>query len=142
MPWQEMSPMTLRMQFLVDWHTGFWSMTELCADYRISRKTGYKWVGRYAATHPLEDASRRPRTSPAATAPQLVEALVALRQRHPRWGARKLLAVLKRTRPKAPWPSRSTGLRAVETAGPGATAPTASGVGDPDLRARAGHGGQ
>jgi putative transposase len=37
-----------------------------------------------------------------------VDALVAARRRHPRWGARKLLAVLRRTQPQAEWPSRST----------------------------------
>ena len=34
--------------------------------------------------------------------------LVALRQRHPRWGATKLLAVAARHAPAADWPSRST----------------------------------
>ena len=42
MPWQELSPMDLRMQFVTEWHAGDWTMTELCAEYRISRKTGYK----------------------------------------------------------------------------------------------------
>jgi hypothetical protein len=47
MPWQERAPMDLRMHFVTEWQSGCWTMTELCADYRISRKTGYKWVGRY-----------------------------------------------------------------------------------------------
>jgi putative transposase len=110
MPWQECSPVDLRLRFVIDWQTGFWPMTELCADYRISRKTGYKWIARHddEGVGGLEDRSRRPHGSPIATDPELVEALVTTRRRHPRWGARKLLAVLRRARPDADWPSRST----------------------------------
>ena len=31
MPWQERSPMDLRMQFVTDWQTGCYTMSELCA---------------------------------------------------------------------------------------------------------------
>ena len=83
MPWQELSPVNLRMHFVTDWQTGCWTMTELCADYHISRKTGYKWVERYETSGPagLHDRSRRPHHSPQATEPALVAALVAVRQR-------------------------------------------------------------
>lgn len=110
MPWQELSPVNLRMQFLTEWQTGLWSMTELCADYGISRKSGYKWVERYEAIGPagLCDQSRRPRHSPHATAPPLVQQLVDWRRRHPTWGARKLLTIAKRHDADAAWPSRST----------------------------------
>ena len=42
-----------------------------------------------------------PMSSPQATDAALVEAIVAQRQRHPRWGAKKLLAVLRRAQPTA-----------------------------------------
>jgi putative transposase len=110
MPWQELSPMDLRMHFVTDWQSGCWTMTELCADYRISRKTGYKWVGRYETGGPrgLHDLSRRPHQSPLATAAEVVDAILAVRARHPRWGAKKLLAVAARGDRHAAWPSRST----------------------------------
>jgi len=100
----------LRMRFMTDWQRDCWTMTELCADYQISRKTGYKWVDRFEVAGPrgLEDQTRRPAHSPGATDPALREALVAVRTRHPRWGARKLLAVASRDDPQAAWPSRST----------------------------------
>ena len=110
MPWQERSPMDLRLQFVREWESGAWTMTELCADYRISRKTGYKWVGRHEASGRagLADQSRRPHHNPRATAKELVAQLIALRQRHPRWGAPKLLTVAAREQPEAAWPKRST----------------------------------
>jgi putative transposase len=110
MPWQELSPMDLRMRLVSEWQSGCWTMTELCAEYQISRRTGYKWMDRYEASGPrgLHDQSRRPHHSPQATDPALIEALVALRKRHPRWGARKLLTVAARRDPDAAWPSRST----------------------------------
>ena len=87
-------------------------MTELAEQYGVSRKTGYKWIQRTAddgSVVALTDQSRRPHHSPGATAPHLVEILVALRTRHPRWGARKLLAVGAKQHPTVvEWPHRST----------------------------------
>lgn len=110
MPWRERSPVDLRVQFMTEFRTELWTMTELAAQYGISRKTGYKWVERSATggVAALLDRSRRPLTQPTATAPRLVEALAALRRRHPRWGAKKLLVLARRQDPDAAWPRRST----------------------------------
>lgn len=43
MPWMETNVLEQRQQFLAAWQSGQWSMTELCAHFRISRPTGYKW---------------------------------------------------------------------------------------------------
>jgi transposase InsO family protein len=111
MPWQEMSPVDLRIEFVHAFQTGLWSMTELCDQYQISRKTGYKWVDRYEADGRagLRDRSRRPHHSPRASDPAIVDALCAARRMHPTWSARKLLAVLRRRQPTIAWPQRSTG---------------------------------
>lgn len=110
MPWQGMSPVDLRRQFISEYLSGLFSMTELAEQYGVSRKTGYKWVARYETNGSvaLLDQSRRPQHSPRATSTALVEALLAVRHRHPRWGAKKLLAIVKRREPTPPWPSRST----------------------------------
>jgi putative transposase len=110
MPWCETSPMEQRLEFVREFATELFTMTELAAQYGISRKTGYKWLERYAAdgVDGLRDQSRRPHDSPHATEPELVETLMALRRRHPHWGAKKLLAVAARRDPDAEWPSRST----------------------------------
>jgi putative transposase len=110
MPWRETSPMEERLEFVREYESGLFTMTELAVQYGISRKTGYKWLERHDAEGALGlcDRSRRPHTSPQATDPHLMDALVAIRRRHPRWGAKKLLAIAARRDPRADWPSRST----------------------------------
>ena len=110
MPWHETSPMEQRLDFVREYETELFTMTELAAQYGISRKTGYKWLAEYDAhgVLGLADRSRRPYHSPQATDPEVVEALLAVRRRHPRWGAKKLLAVAARRQPPRAWPSRST----------------------------------
>ena len=95
MPWLETSPMEQRVDFVRECASGLFTMTELAAQYGISRKTGYKWLDRHdtEGVLGLQDRSRRPHHSPHATEPALIEALVAVRKRHPRWGAKKLLTV-------------------------------------------------
>ena len=81
-----------------------------CEAAGISRKTGYKWVERYDAggVSALVDRSRAPLSHPHAVAMVLVERVLAARRRHPRWGPRKLLAVLRRQEPTREWPVAST----------------------------------
>jgi transposase-like protein len=88
MPWSEITPMDQRLQFIADVQRQADTMRALCARYGISRKTGYKWLARYAAEGPsgLAARSHRTHTAPRATAPEVVAALLALRQHHPTWG--------------------------------------------------------
>ena len=88
MPWPEMSPVEQRERFIDDHRLGLYDMTELCARYVISRKTGYKWLARYdAGGRPaLQDRSRAPHACPhqipAAVAQRLVTSrLRAVRRR-------------------------------------------------------------
>jgi transposase len=85
------------------------NVSALCRRFGISRKTGYKWLGRVAAGAGVADRSRRPRVSPERTAPASEGAVVALRARHPTWGGRKIrrrLLDLGGTAVPAPRPSR------------------------------------
>lgn len=52
MVWQETGIMDERLRFVVDCLAGDEAMSELCAGFGISRKTGYKWLGRYRALGP------------------------------------------------------------------------------------------
>src|SRR5438128_11928760 len=48
MAWTETDPMKERLHFVADWDRRRCTVTELCARYGVSRKTGYKWLARYA----------------------------------------------------------------------------------------------
>ena len=110
MPWRELEPMEQRLELIREYESGLVTMTELVAQYGVSRKTAYKWLERYEreGVHGIADRSRRPHQSPQAMAPDIVEAVVALRRRHPRWGPKKLLRILRRRHPTVAWPHRST----------------------------------
>lgn len=92
MPWQEVSTMLLRQEFVMLAMQEGANTRELCRRFGVSPKTGYKWLGRYAAggASALADQSRRPRHSPARTREALERAILELRATHPCWGARKL----------------------------------------------------
>src|SRR5829696_2502091 len=104
MPWSATSPMDERFQFVAAVRRAHESMTALCDRYGISRKTGYQVWARYQAegVAGLLEHSRRPHHSPTATDRAVVAALLALRARHPRWGGKKLVAVLARRQPELP----------------------------------------
>lgn len=85
-------------------------MAELCRRYNVSRKTGYKWLDRYArfGLEGLRDESRAPRRHPNQVSPEVIQAVLDLRRRHPHWGPAKLRARLERIAPEAEWPAVST----------------------------------
>ena len=110
MPWRQTSPMDQKTPFIADYLRDRLSMTELCALYSVSRKTGYKWVDRDLTHGPqgLEERSCRPSTSPRHTPDDVVAAILEARPRHPSWGAKKLVSILRTRHPRWPWPARST----------------------------------
>ena len=110
MPWLETSPMTERRRFVDDAHRGLFSMTDLGARYGISRKTGYKWLGRYEGQggEGLRDRSHAPQHCPHKISEDVARAICAGRQAHPSWGPRKLLRWLGRHQPGLALPAIST----------------------------------
>lgn len=96
MPWKEATLMSTRLEFVLLARQPGANIAALCRGFNVSRKTAYKWLERYdeEGERGLSDQSRRPRRSPASTAPALEATLLALHAEHPYWGARKLLALL------------------------------------------------
>ena len=69
-----------------------------CRYYGISPQTFYRWKRRYNPWHleSLEDRSHRPQHLRQPTySPQLVEAVLRLREEYPRWGKDKLVVLLR-----------------------------------------------
>lgn len=110
MPWLETLPVEERERFIDDYRLGLYEMTELCARYAVSRKTGYKWLARYdeGGRVALRDRSRAPHTCPHKISDAVATLLLDARRRHPDWGAEKLLQWLAPRHPGVTWPAIST----------------------------------
>jgi transposase InsO family protein len=110
MPWLETSPVDQRERFITDHQCGLYAMTELCARYGISRKSGYKWLDRFAeeGRRGLQDRSRAPHHCPHRISRDVAQLLCAARRAHPSWGPEKLLDWLKPRYAGVPWPAVST----------------------------------
>ncbi len=97
MPWRECSKMDERLRFVARLLEGE-KMAELCREFDISRKTGYKIFTRYkdVGLEGLSDRSRRLYRQ-ANRLPFQVETLIlGLKREHPSWGAPKIREKLKR----------------------------------------------
>lgn len=98
MAWRTMEVQEQRIRFVVAADRAGASMTALCAEFDISRPTGYLWRKKYRAggVAAVAELSRRPQCSPSRTGEQIEERIVALRRQRPDWGARKLAVLLER----------------------------------------------
>src|SRR3989304_5639978 len=96
MPWQEVSTVLLRQEFVMLASVEGANVRALCSRYTISPKTGYKWLGRYRPQGgtAVTDRPRPTPPSPPPTPPPLEQAVLAVRAAHPVWGGRKIRAVL------------------------------------------------
>lgn len=116
MPWQEKTPMEKRLEFALRAQSCE-NFRALCREYGISPRVGYKWKKRLLeqGVWQLAEKSRRPHRSPNGLGEEEICRLVQLRQRHPRWGARKLQNIYERAHGQAP--SESTIKRVLERCG-------------------------
>ncbi len=92
MPWQEVSTMSLRKEFTMLASQNCANISELCRRFGISRKTAYKWLGRYgkAGDEGLQDRPRRPHRSSNRTPEPMEQLALSMRDAHPAWGGRKI----------------------------------------------------
>jgi len=98
MPWKETDVMTERIEFVVRAIRGDSTISDLCREYGVSRKTGHKWLRRYEEVgnlQGLEECSRRPHTSPQRTPKAIEKRVVELREKHG-WAGKKLSRLLER----------------------------------------------
>lgn len=81
------------------WHEAHGKSAALTArHFGLSRSTVYDWLRHYErdGVRGLEDRSRRPRNVRQPTWPkELEQAVLALREEHPRWGKDKLVVLLR-----------------------------------------------
>lgn len=97
MGWREVSVAEQRREFVMLASLAGANISALCARFGISRQTGHLWLRRFAEGEcGFEDRSRRPLRSPRRLAEAVEARVLAVRDAHPAWGARKIAAVLRR----------------------------------------------
>jgi putative transposase len=98
MPWKATRPMDLRMEFVATARGGHLTMAAACRRFGVSRRTGYKWLGRFeeSGSQGLGDRSRAPKTHPHAVSTETAELLLEARRAHRHWGARTILDFVAR----------------------------------------------
>jgi len=86
-----------RLKWFDHYHSHGCNARFTCRYFGISPQTFYRWKRRYNPRNPksLEDRSHRPKHLRRPTwSPELVEAVLRLRERYPRWGKDKLVVLL------------------------------------------------
>jgi transposase-like protein len=105
MPWQEVTRMESREEFVKLALQAGADRRELCRRFKIAPKTGYKWLLRYAeqGSGGLIDRSRQPRRSPQRTAAEIEQRVIEMRWRGARFVGRPQAGATAgyRGRPKA-----------------------------------------
>ena len=95
MTWKERSRVDERVLLIGEYMKSERSMTELCDEFGVSRKTAYKWLNRYKESGPagLVDRSRASRSHPRRVDLPVREALV-IAQGSPQLGWQKTAGVV------------------------------------------------
>ena len=92
MPWKASSVMEERLRFVARLLDGE-AMTDVCREFGVSRKTGYKIFDRYKEHGP---AALTDRSRPNQLPQQIESLIVRLKAEKPHWGARKIRELLVR----------------------------------------------
>src|ERR1700761_1525593 len=98
MPWKNSSRQEQRHRLILMMELGRASVTKLCRQHKISRKTAYKWRQRYRqrGLRGLVDQPRRPRRVFGRPEDFWLQRIKQKRRRRSTWGAGKLREVLRR----------------------------------------------
>src|SRR5712671_2673161 len=102
MPWREVSVVDQRREFVRLAMQEGANRRELCRRFGIHPDTGYKWLKRWQADQEVADRSRRPHSSPQQTVIEVESRILAVRDAHPAWGARKIVRCLERESHSSP----------------------------------------
>jgi transposase InsO family protein len=97
-PWEEVTKVSLREEFVKLASQPGSNRRQLCRRFKISPKTAYKWLRRYACegSSGLQDRSRRPHRTPRRSSVELEQAVVRWRaQSRNCWGGRKIARLLQ-----------------------------------------------
>lgn len=112
MPFEDRSAMSQKLEFVRLALAEGANVSALCRRFGIGRTCGHKLLARYRSEGDagLEPRSRRPRSSPDKSAPEVEEAVLAVRAANPTWGGRKIARTVSETRGMTPAPATVTAI--------------------------------
>jgi putative transposase len=107
MAWELKKVEEQRKQLVELYFNGDHSMSDICAKFGVSRKTGYKWIHRYneGGVDGLQDLSKAPNNPNRVYSQRVIDKAIDLKIQHCKWGPKKILAKLKRENPTMDCPS-------------------------------------
>lgn len=110
MAWRVINLEKQREDFITNYLTNDLSITDLCREFSISRKTGYKWISRYEleGLEGLKCLSKTPHNQINKTPNEIVKLILSIKNDFQKWGAKKILGYLKINYSQENWPSRTT----------------------------------
>jgi len=110
MGWMETRVVDERMRFVMAVARHEESFAAMCRRFGVSRRIGYKWLGRYEeeGVEGLFDHSRAPHSHPQALTAEIAERCLAVRRAHPTWGPVKIRRWLEERYTATEWPALST----------------------------------
>ncbi len=120
MPWQESESVDLRDGFAIKvLSKSGRTFKSICEEYRISRKTGYKWLLRYKLEgyRGLKDRPRRPESSPNKLSEDTICDIIRIRNQQTKWGPKKIREIFVRVHGLESTPSLSSFKRIFEKSG-------------------------
>lgn len=88
--------MEQKTEFICEWLSGNYTITELCRSFEISRPTAYRLIRRYETMgiEGLVERSKAPKNHPNKTKANIEDSIIALKGNYPRWGAKKIHRLL------------------------------------------------
>jgi putative transposase len=110
MSWSETCPMKERIKFILSHEANLLSFTDLCIDFDVSRKTGYKWLKRYITEgfQGLENQSRAPLHHPNQLSEEVESLILHAKRERSHWGPKKIINWLTQEYSHLEWPAYST----------------------------------
>jgi putative transposase len=119
MPWKETNVMSQRVEFVMKSFNPNVNFSDLCAEYTISTKTGYKWKERFIkeGLPGLKDKSTRPFSHPKKISEDVICELIRIKKMKKNWGPKKIRLVYAQHHEGEYIPSRTSVERILKKAG-------------------------
>jgi transposase InsO family protein len=110
MPWKETDKMEQKKEFVLKSLDKRFNFTQLCREYGITTKTGYKWRERFLQRgyEGLLETSRKPKNNRNKIPEETIRKILKIKDKYRYWGAYKILIIFKRENPNLQAPCRGT----------------------------------